>query len=57
MTVIICIIFGTQILNIIHHLTVIEQLKEVKRNQHDILDALECMIDTMDDTLYDDEDR
>ena len=57
MTVIICIIFGTQILNIIHHLTVIEQLKSVKRNQHDILDALECMIDTMDDTLYDDEDR
>lgn len=31
--------FGT--LNMIHHLTMIEQLKAVKRNQLDILDLLE----------------
>ena len=35
------ILFCFLILNIIHHLTVIEQLKAVKRNQNDILDYLE----------------
>ena len=39
MTIIILIIF--LILNIIHHLTIINQLKKVKRNQLDILDLLE----------------
>jgi len=48
MTVIICIVFGTQILNIIHHLTVIEQLKVVKRNQDDIID---CLCDIDDDLI------
>ena len=41
MTAIIIILFAFLTLNIIHHLTVIEQLKAVKRNQLDILDLLE----------------
>ena len=41
MTILIFVLFAFGILNIIHHLTVIEQLKAVKRNQYDILDALE----------------
>ena len=56
MTILIFVLFAFGIMNIIHHITMIEQLKEVKRKQHDILDALEYMIDTMDDTLYDDEE-
>ena len=51
MTILIFVLFAFGIMNIIHHITMIEQLKDVKRNQHDILDALELMIDTMDDTL------
>ena len=43
MTVLIFVLFAFGILNIIHHITVIEQLKVVKRNQHDILDALEYL--------------
>jgi hypothetical protein len=41
MTILIFVLIAFSILNIIHHLTVIEQLKIVNRNQHDILDALE----------------
>jgi len=44
MTILIFLIFflfAFGIMNIIHHVTVIEQLKVVKRNQNDILDALE----------------
>ena len=44
--------FGT--LNIIHHLTIIEQLKAVKRNQLDILDLLEehdLYVNTLEDEL------
>ena len=53
MTTLIIVLFAVIILNIIHHLTVIEMLKAVKHNQHDILDGLEYMLDIMDDTLYD----
>ena len=56
MTIFIFVLIAFGVLNIIHHITMIEQLKAVKQNQSDILDALECMIDTMDDTLYDDEE-
>ena len=41
MTIIILILFVFLTLNIIHHLTIIEQLKAVKRNQNDLLDYLE----------------
>ena len=41
MTIIIVVLFAFLILNIIHHLTIIEQLKQVKRNQLDLLDVLE----------------
>ena len=43
MTIFIFVLIAFGILNIIHHITVIEQLKVVKRNQHDILDALEYL--------------
>ena len=46
MTILIFVLIAFGNLNIIHHITMIEQLKAVKRNQHDILDALEYMIDT-----------
>ena len=55
MTTLIIVLFAVIILNIIHHLTVIEQLKAVKRNQHDMLDGLEYVIDIMDDILYDED--
>ena len=41
MTIIILILITFLVLNIIHHLTIIEQLKAVKRNQSDLLDYLE----------------
>ena len=41
MTIIILTLFVFLTLNIIHHLTIIEQLKAVKRNQNDLLDYLE----------------
>ena len=56
MTIIILTLFVFLILNIIHHLTVIEQLKAVKRNQ---LDLIECLGDidydmiTLNDELKD----
>ena len=56
MTVIILILFCFLILNIIHHLTVIEQLKAVKRNQLDILDLLEdsdLYLKTLEDDHHD----
>jgi hypothetical protein len=56
MTILIFVLIAFGVMNIIHHITMIEQIKEVKRKQHDILYALEFMIDTRDDTLYDDEE-
>ena len=56
MTIIILTLFVFLILNIIHHLTVIEQLKEVKRIQYDFLDCLgdvDCDIITLQDELSD----
>ena len=50
------ILFCFLILNIIHHLTVIEQLKAVKRNQCDILDLLEdsdLYLKTLEDDHHD----
>ena len=41
MTIIIIVLICFLVLNIIHHLTIIEQLKAVKRNQNDLLDYLE----------------
>jgi len=41
MTIIILLLLVFLTLNIIHHLTIIEQLKKVKRNQSDLLDYLE----------------
>lgn len=45
MTTIILILFAFLTLNIIHHLTVIEQLKAVKQNQFDTLEYLDCIND------------
>ena len=56
MTIIILTLFVFLILNIIHHLTVIEQLKQVKRIQYDFLDCLgdvDCDIITLQDELSD----
>ena len=56
MTIIILTLFVFLILNIIHHLTVIEQLKQVKRIQYDFLDCLgdvDCDIITLQDELND----
>ena len=56
MTIIILTLFVFLILNIIHHLTVIEQLKEVKRIQYDFLDCLgdiDCDMITLQDELKD----
>ena len=56
MTILILTLFAFLILNIIHHLTVIEQLKEVKRIQYDFLDCLgdvDCDIITLQDELKD----
>ena len=56
MTIIILTLFVFLILNIIHHLIVIEQLKQVKRIQYDFLDCLgdvDCDIITLHDELSD----
>ena len=56
MTIIILTLFVFLILNIIHHLIVIEQLKQVKRIQYDFLDCLgdvDCDIITLQDELSD----
>ena len=56
MTYLIIVLFAFLILNIIHHLTVIEQLKEVKRIQYDFLDCLgdiDCDMITLQDELKD----
>ena len=56
MTIIIVVLFAFLVLNIIHHLTVIEQLKTVKRNQCDILDLLEdsdLYLKTLEDDHHD----
>ena len=47
MTSLIIVLFAVITLNIIHHLTVIEQLKQVKRNQHDTIDYLDSIDDDM----------
>ena len=56
MTIIILTLFVFLILNIIHHLTVIEQLKQVKRIQYDFLDCLgdiDCDMITLQDEFKD----
>lgn len=53
MTIIIIVLLAFLTLNIIHHLTIIEQLKAVKRNQLDLLDYLEDI--DMDYKTIDDE--
>jgi len=40
-------IFAFLVLNIIHHLIIIEQLKKVKRNQNDTIDYLDAIDDDM----------
>ena len=56
MIILICVLIAFGILNIIHHITVIEQLKQVKRIQYDFLDCLgdvDCDIITLQDELSD----
>ena len=56
MTILIFVLIAFGILNIIHHLTVIEQLKQVKRIQYDFLDCLgdiDCDMITLQDELKD----
>ena len=55
MTIIILTLFVFLTLNIIHHLTIIEQLKAIKRNQNDLLDYLEDIdmdYKTIEDELH-----
>ena len=55
MTIIIIVLICFLVLNIIHHLTIIEQLKAVKRNQNDLLDYLEDIdmdYKTIEDELH-----
>ena len=40
-------LFAFGILNIIHHITMIEQIKAVKRNQSDIIEYLDGFDDDM----------
>lgn len=47
MTIIIITLFAFLVLNIIHHLTVIEQLKTVKRNQFDTIEYLDAIDDDL----------
>ena len=49
MTIFIFVLIAFGVMNMIHHITMIEQLKAVKRNQHDILDCLEFMIYTIEE--------
>ena len=53
MTILIFVLIAFGILNIIHHITMIEQLKSVKRNQSDII---ECLCDIDDDMITFNED-
>ena len=56
MTILIFVLIAFGILNIIHHITMIEQLKEVKRIQYDFLDCLgdiDCDMITLQDELKD----
>ena len=56
MTYLIIALFAFLTLNIIHHLTIIEQLKSVKRNQLTLIDVLENIDDdiiTFNDELKD----
>ena len=47
MTIFIFVLIAFGILNIIHHITMIEQLKAVKRNQSDIIEYLDGVDDDM----------
>lgn len=47
MTTLIIVLFAVITLNMIHHLTVIEQLKAVKQNQFDIIEHLDYIDDDM----------
>ena len=47
MTILILTLFAFLLLNIIHHITVIEQLKAVKQNQSDTIDYLDSIDDDM----------
>ena len=47
MTIFIFVLIAFGILNIIHHITMIEQLKAVKRNQSDIIEYLDSVDDDM----------
>ena len=54
MTILIFVLIAFGILNIIHHITMIEQLKEVKRIQYDFLECLgdiDCDMITLNDEL------
>ena len=56
MTILIFVLIASGILNIIHHITMIEQLKEVKRIQYDFLECLgdiDCDMITLQDELKD----
>lgn len=53
MTSLIIVLIAFGVLNVIHHLTVIEQLKAVKRNQIDLIDYLDSIDDDMV-VIYDD---
>ena len=56
MTILIFVLIAFGILNIIHHITMIEQLKEVKRIQYDFLECLgdiDCDMITLQDELKD----
>ena len=47
MTIFIFVLIAFGILNIIHHITILEQLKAVKRNQSDIIEYLDSVDDDM----------
>ena len=47
MTIFIFVLIAFGILNIIHHITMIEQIKAVKRNQSDIIEYLDGVDDDM----------
>ena len=47
MTIFIFVLIAFGILNIIHHITMIEQIKAVKRNQSDIIEYLDGFDDDM----------
>ena len=54
MTILIFVLIAFGILNIIHHITMIEQLKEVKRIQYDFLECLgdiDCDMITLNDQI------